>query len=160
GTPMCTAPEVVRQVELDQRADLFSLGVVLYFALTEQKPFAIRSLKEVEAVVAARALPPSHHVQGLPIELDQLVLSMLSADPSGRPSTAAEVMERLSAIAELGDDPDSGVAESHLLSTAFCGREREVSQLKLHVQNAMLVEGGVVVVESTTGMGKTRLLSE
>jgi serine/threonine protein kinase len=46
GTPMCTAPEVVRQVELDQRADLFSLGVVLYFALTAQKPFAIRSLKE------------------------------------------------------------------------------------------------------------------
>lgn len=160
GTPMCVAPEVVRQVDLDQRSDLFSLGVVFYFALTGKKPFVIKSFKDVEGTVAQRPLPPSEFATDVPKALDQLVGSMLSADRNGRPTTAAEIMERVSAIAELDEDPSAAVAESHLVSTAFCGRGRELQQLSLHVRNAMLGEGGVVIVESSTGMGKSRLLSE
>jgi len=160
GTPMCVAPEVVRQVDLDQRSDLFSLGVVFYFALTGKKPFTIKSLKDVETAAAVRPPPPSEFATDVPRALDQLIASMLSADRNGRPTTAAEIMERVSAIAELEEDPLARVAESHLLSTEFCGRDRELSQLSLHVRNALLGQGGVVVVESATGMGKSRLLSE
>ncbi len=160
GTPMCIAPEVARQVDLDQRSDLFSLGVVLYLALTGRRPFPVRSLHDVEAAHAVRPPPPSEVVKEVPRALDALVLAMLSIDPIGRPSTAAEVIDRLSAIAELDEEPLTQLASSHLLSTALCGRDREKAQLNQHVARTVRGQGSVVIIEGTAGVGRSRLAGE
>ena len=160
GTPVCTAPEAARGGELDQRSDLFSLGVVFYFALTGRRPFAVRTLHDVEVATQTRPAAPSTIVADIPPALDQLVLSMLNAEPSGRPSSAAEVFERVSAIACVGDETSAEVAQSHLVSTTLRGREREQAQLEQHLEHASRGQGGGVVVEGTSGMGKSRLLSE
>lgn len=160
GTPICIAPEAVRRGDLDQRSDLYSLGVVFYYALTGEKPYQVRSVRDVEAAVLNRPPAPSTVVSGVPLALDQLILSLLSPESSGRPSSAAEVYERLSAIAGLSDEAGAEVAESHLASTSLCGRDREKEQLKQHLAHANRGQGGVLVVEGVAGMGKSLLVSD
>jgi hypothetical protein len=160
GTPPCMAPEAVQRLPLDQRSDLFSLGATLYFALTKSVPFAIRRIDDVEAAHCTPPTPPSKLVPDIPPALDQLVLSLLSLDPLGRPSSAAEVIDRLGAIAGLDAEPLTGLAESHLLSSALIGREREKNQLNQHVARALRGAGSVVIIDGASGMGRTRLASE
>jgi hypothetical protein len=158
GTPPCMAPEAVRRLPLDQRSDLFSLGATLYYALTKRAPFAIRRLDEAEAAHRAPPPPPSTLVEGVPPALDGLVLALLSTDPMERPSSAAEVIDRL--IAGLDAEPLAGLAESHLLSSALIGRERERGQLRQHAARALRGSGSVVIIDGASGMGRTRLANE
>ncbi|HEX6242767.1 MAG TPA: AAA family ATPase, partial [Polyangiales bacterium] len=160
GTPPFMAPEAQQRGLLDQRSDLFSLGAVAYFLLTQRLPFAIRSIEEMSEAHRVAPPPPSSLVPEVPAALDELVLSLLSIDPLGRPSSAAEVIDRLSAIAELDAEPLTGVAESHLLSSALVGRERQQAQLRQHVARAVRGAGSVVVVDGAPGMGRTRLGNE
>ncbi len=51
-------------------------------------------------------------------------------DPAGRPASAAEVIDRLGAIAAVDDATLGSVAESHLISCPLVGREREKEQLR------------------------------
>jgi tetratricopeptide (TPR) repeat protein len=160
GTPPFMAPEALRRLALDQRSDLFSLGVVAYYVLTGQLPYAIRNMSDAEEAYRVAPAPPSQLAPDVPAGLDQLVLALLSLDPLGRPSSAAEVIDRLSALAQLDAEPLTGIAESHLLSSALVGREREKAQLKQHVARAKRGLGSVVVLEGPPGMGRSRLASE
>ncbi|HKU40676.1 MAG TPA: AAA family ATPase, partial [Polyangiales bacterium] len=160
GTPPYMPAEAVHQLPLDQRSDLFSLGATLYFALTKHRPFAVHGLADIDAAQRTAPLPPSKYAPDIPEALDQLVLSLLSADPLRRPSSAAEVIDRLAAIAGLDAEPLTGLAESHLLSSALIGRTREKNRLQQHVARAMRGEGSVLILDGAPGMGRTRLASE
>lgn len=160
GTPPFMAPEAARHLPLDQRSDLFSLGATLYFALTKTAPFPARRIEDVLEAQRTAPAPPSKLAPDIPPELDGLVLSLLSLDPMERPSSAAEVVDRLAAIADLDVEPRPGLAESHLLSSALVGRNREKAQLRSHVARALRGEGSVVRIEGTSGMGRTRLSHE
>jgi serine/threonine-protein kinase len=93
GTPGYLPPECLLGQDYDERGDLFSLGVVLYRALTGEHPFGGRTLHERitrtvhQAVTAPRLLRPE-----LWPELDQLILDLLQKDPKDRPATATEVL--------------------------------------------------------------------
>jgi Protein kinase domain/AAA ATPase domain len=160
GTPACIAPEALRGLPLDARTDLFSLGVTAYWVLTNQRPYAVRDLRDAENAWSQAPATPSELVPDIPRALDQLVLGLLSVDPMGRPGSAAEVMERLIALADLDEEPLAGVAKSHLQSVALAGRERERTQLTEHLERALSGQGGLVVVEGVAGMGKSRLTAE
>jgi hypothetical protein len=160
GTPACTAPEVLRQEPLDQRTDLFSLGVLAYLALTNRRPYAISDFHEAESAWTIPVVPPSDLVPDIPSALESLVLSLISVDPAGRPASAAEVIDRLGAIASIDDETLGSVAESHLVSCPLVGREREKEQLRQHLQRALRGQGGVVVVEGAAGCGRSRLASD
>jgi hypothetical protein len=99
GTPHYLAPEQAAGRRLDGRADLFSLGCVLYELCTGRLPFPGDGLFEA-FVALATATPPS--VRGLnpdvPPALDGLILRLLDRDPAGRPATAAAVEVELRAI--------------------------------------------------------------
>ncbi len=160
GTPECMAPEVLRQRKLDARTDLFSLGAVAYFALTGRAAYPVRDLREAEATWCVAPPPPSKLFAEVPKALDQLVLSLLSIDPKGRPSSAAEVIDRLSGIADLDEGALAQLAEGHLRSSALIGRDRERMQLRQHLARLQDGHGGVVVIEAASGMGRTRLAQE
>src|SRR5262249_55015775 len=104
GTPMCIAPEHLRMHDLDQRADLFSLGATAYYPLTGRRPYPIKELRDAEAAFEAAPIPIAALVPDVPAALDQLILSLLSVDPASRPTSAAEVINRLGAIAELEEE--------------------------------------------------------
>ena len=67
---------------------------------------------ELRAVWRVPPAPPSLRVPGIPPELDRLVLSMLSLEPAARPSSAAEVLDRLAAIAGLPRDEQPAVTHA------------------------------------------------
>jgi serine/threonine-protein kinase len=92
GTPEYMAPEQARGESVDHRADLFSLGSVLYAMCTGQSPFhgsstaAVLHQLDVVAAVPVRELNPD-----VPAWLEQLISRLLAREPEQRLQSAAEV---------------------------------------------------------------------
>ena len=98
GTPGYMAPEQARGEPVDERADVYGLGAVLYFALTGHAPFRGKTLTAVlDAVVNLPPTPPSELVPGLPPELEAACLGALAKDPAARPGSARALAEALRA---------------------------------------------------------------
>lgn len=103
GTPLYMAPEAASaSLEVDARADLYSLGVVAYFLLSGVQPFFGVNAKEVmRRHMEERPLTPSEKL-GRPLapEMEQLVLKLLAKDPAMRPASARAVEEMLDEVIE------------------------------------------------------------
>jgi eukaryotic-like serine/threonine-protein kinase len=104
GTPAYMAPEQARgERTVDARADIFSLGCVLFECLSGRPAFVGA---HVVAVLAKILLDPAGRVsalrQDVPAVLDDLVASMLEKNPAARPADGAAVAAALDAI--LGGD--------------------------------------------------------
>ncbi|HXB56291.1 MAG TPA: serine/threonine-protein kinase [Vicinamibacteria bacterium] len=81
GTPSYMSPEQASGEALDGRSDLFSLGCVLYGLLTATRAFDGPTLPAILArVVQHEPLPPSRLVEGLPPEVDYVVMRSLAKD--------------------------------------------------------------------------------
>ena len=108
GTASYMAPEQARGEPVDARADLFSLGCVLYRMATGKPPFTGASLTAVLTQIATHNPPPPHAVESsTPPALSDLVMRLLSKDPAGRPTSAREVADALRRI-----EPPSPAGES------------------------------------------------
>jgi urea transport system substrate-binding protein len=99
GTPHFMAPEQAGGLEIDARADLFSLGCVVYTMLTGELPFPGNSTMAVLMALASRTPAPLTEMNpAVPRELSDLVARLLAKTPDGRPASAAEVIAQLDAI--------------------------------------------------------------
>jgi urea transport system substrate-binding protein len=99
GTPHFMAPEQAGGTEVDHRADLFSLGCVVYTMLTGELAFPGESTMAVLMALANHTPPPLHELNpAVPLELSQLVAKMMSKSPAGRPPSALQVIEQLTGI--------------------------------------------------------------
>ena len=93
GSLRYMSPEQLRGGALTPASDLFSLGAVLYDALTGNPPYAGDTPEEVSAAHAAgRVPPPSTLVDGVPGRLDEAILQSLRSDPHDR-FASADAME-------------------------------------------------------------------
>jgi tetratricopeptide (TPR) repeat protein len=101
GTPGYMAPEQLQDSRSARPAcDVFSLGVVLYEALTARMPFDVPGvLAYADAVLHATAEPPSRHRPDLPRWLDRVVMKALAREPSARFSDGRELARALLARA-------------------------------------------------------------
>jgi eukaryotic-like serine/threonine-protein kinase len=100
GTPAYMAPETITAPEnVDGRADLYALGVVGYYLLTGRPIFEGSNMIELcSHHVHSTPQPPSAHAT-VPTDLEALVLACLAKRPEDRPSSAAELVQRLDACA-------------------------------------------------------------
>ncbi|MCA8955984.1 MAG: serine/threonine protein kinase [Planctomycetes bacterium] len=100
GTAAFMSPEQVLRRAIDHRTDLYSLGCTTFAMLAGRPPFADRSSRKMRED-HVRAQPPELGELGveLPTDLTDLVTDLLAKDPAERPQSAAEVIERLDAIA-------------------------------------------------------------
>ena len=97
GTPAYMAPEQARGgAAVDQRADLYALGVVMYEALVGAHPFGARSPAAVLAAHREETPPPLEvRRPDVPPALAALVLALLAKDPAARPQSANAVLHAL-----------------------------------------------------------------
>jgi tetratricopeptide (TPR) repeat protein len=107
GTPGYMAPEQAQgSSEVTARADVFSLGCVLFECLTGRRAFAGRTLMELLAKILVDDVPlVSSLGVRVPPELDRLVAQMLAKRPENRPADGAAVAAALRELSALDDTP-------------------------------------------------------
>ena len=99
GTPAYMAPEQANGKVLDGRADLFSLGCMLYRMCTGKAPFqGVDTLSTLMAVASTEPPPPCDVNPAVPAALSELVMRLLAKEPEGRPQSAEVVAAELAAI--------------------------------------------------------------
>jgi len=103
GTPKYMSPEQVAGSPVDQRSDLFSLGIVLYEMLTGSRLFGAEDMTQImHNVTYQEHEPPTRLKPELPAMLDFVVARALKKDPGSRYQDAAELAADLSTcLAEL-----------------------------------------------------------
>jgi serine/threonine protein kinase len=89
GTPEYMAPEQLRGAPIDQRADVYALGAMLYELLTGRLPFVGATAYDLAAhVLSAPLIPPSILEPDLVPAVERVVLTALARDPAERYATA------------------------------------------------------------------------
>lgn len=103
GTPAYAAPEQLFTSAVDERADLYALGVMLFEMTTGRRPFGGNDLLAMAQAKFASPAPSVSSTGALvPAAFDALVAQLLKQQPADRPGSAAEVLGALRAIA--GED--------------------------------------------------------
>jgi serine/threonine-protein kinase len=103
GSPAYMSPERAREQAVDHRADLFSLGAVLYELLTGQRAFGASSIPAIMRRVASEDPPPVSRVApALPAALDAVVQRALAKDPARRHASGSELAGELRALLGAG----------------------------------------------------------
>ncbi len=104
GTWPYMSPEQVRGESLDQRSDLFSLGVVLFEMVAGRRPFEGHSSAEVASSILTREPPPlARFTASVPPELERLVSKALRKPPDSRYQTAQDLLIDLRALKDERD---------------------------------------------------------
>ena len=96
GSPQYMSPEQITGLEVDHRADIFSLGLVLYEMLTGTRPFQGEDIPELMFRTANMpATPPSHLAPDLPSVVDYIVARALKKKPEERYASARDLAKDL-----------------------------------------------------------------
>ncbi|MEO7093006.1 MAG: serine/threonine-protein kinase, partial [Polyangiales bacterium] len=98
GTAGYMAPEQIRGELVDARADLYALGCVLYELLTGRLPFGTEGAATRQQHLEGTPIPPSLLVDGIPRDLESIVLRLLEKRPDRRFGHAAELVPLLEAL--------------------------------------------------------------
>ncbi len=151
GTAAFMAPEQAAGDPVSPASDWYSVGVMLYRALTGRLPFSGRSLDMMMMKRTTDPPRPREVNPAVPEDLDALCVDLLRRDPADRPC-GADVVRRLGGSAsEAGSGPS---ARSRL----FVGRDRELARLNEAFTEVQRGRAGAVFVHGRSGAGKSTLL--
>lgn len=101
GTPRYMAPEQAVGGEVDERTDLYSLGVILYELLTGSPPFTEEDPSGLlKQHIIGKVPTPTERAPGLnvPAEFERLLMRLLAKNPEERPATARAVLDAIDQI--------------------------------------------------------------
>jgi eukaryotic-like serine/threonine-protein kinase len=162
GTVGYMAPEQIRGELLDARADLYSLGCILYELIAGRQPFVRPSVAEVaRAHLKAMPVAPSYFVEGVSPALDALVLHLLEKRPRDRLGHADAVAAALAELgAECEEEAPAARPRPYLYRPGFAGRRESLAVLGEHTSDLRERRGAIVLVGGESGVGKTRLVME
>jgi eukaryotic-like serine/threonine-protein kinase len=163
GTVAYMPPEQALGSETNERADLYSLGCMLYEMITGRPPFVSDNPSAVISQhINTPPVAPSWHADSCPLALEELILRLLAKDPSERPASAGDVLaalERIDPAGKVASHSDSNVLDRLSLGV-FVGREQEMERLRKAFDDCMSSRGGLVMLVGEPGIGKTRTTQE
>ncbi len=156
GTVAYMAPEQAASKPVGPEADWYSVGILLYEALTGQVPFDGTALSVLMEKQQSEPTPPGDITPGVPDELNQLCVDLLRFDPSARPD-GDEVLRRLKVdTTELDTAPTP--SSSATQTPPFVGREAELQVLRDAFARTRTGGASTVFVVGESGVGKTALI--
>jgi serine/threonine protein kinase/predicted ATPase len=174
GTFKYLSPEQALGGEIDGRADLYCLGIILYELLTGRHPFysensvgyAYHHAKKTPPAIDK--LNPGVH-QGLKAVCDRL----LKKDARERFATAEDLVAAIREAVGDGPQPPSdstmrppepklpfALAKDQVFAPALIGRNAEKRQIIAAAESLLVGQGALVVVNGPPGIGKTRLVKD
>jgi hypothetical protein len=106
GTPAYMSPEQMFGRPIDQRSDIYSLGVIVYEMATGHRPYATDDALEVVLTLSRNFLRPGEAATSLPAQLNDVIAKMLAVRPDDRYQTAGELEN---ALVTLTASPASAV---------------------------------------------------
>ena len=116
GTPSYMSPEQIRGDDLDTRADVFSLGLLLYEMATGKKAFGGSTGGVIIEAILSRSPEPARNLNPeLPVELEAIINKAIEKDKEKRYQSAAELREDLQVLRR---GFESGHTATQLLATA------------------------------------------
>src|SRR5204862_7587321 len=104
-----------------------------------------------------RPAPPARFAPDLPAALGELVMQLLALDRNARPHSAAEVISRLCAIADLPFEEQRAVSNAYLITPVLVGRERALVGVRKGLLALGRKDGGALLIEGEPGSGRSRL---
>jgi tetratricopeptide (TPR) repeat protein len=165
GTVSYMPPEQAMGGKVTTKADLYSLGAMLYEMVTGRPPFVgDDSVSIIGQHINTPPVSPAWHRADLPPALETLIMQLLEKDPQKRPESATMVLQALESIdAGKPKEPsqETGVpTENPLYRRVFVGREPELQQLQSAFDGAMSGQGALMMVMGEPGIGKTALCEQ
>ncbi len=137
GTPRYMAPEQCMGRPVDRRADIYSLGVILYEIFSGVVPFRGESFGELlYQHMSEPPEPPSKH-RPVEAELERIILSCLEKDPAKRPQTAKELGGMLDLALHEGAGPITEVRTAVLSAQPQSGPVTTMRQSVGEIEAAM-----------------------
>ena len=172
GTVAYVAPEIALGKGADARSDLYSLGAVLYEAVTGRPPFpSDDSVKIIFSHIHDYPISPNKLNPKVPQALAECIMKLLEKEPAKRYQNTADLLNVLREIAEgflrevyVPSHKPSVVVPpprpSAVRETQLIDRVEEMNLLRETVDRAVRREGGLVFLYGEAGIGKTRLTRE
>ncbi|CAH0118227.1 Serine/threonine-protein kinase PknD [Paenibacillus sp. CECT 9249] len=172
GTMQYMSPEMTGRLgrQADERADLYSLGVTLYEAITGRLPFdASAPIEWVHAHLAKTPVPLDDIVPGVPGAVSGIVMKLLSKNPEDRYQSAFGLQADLERCLErwneegaigdftLGEADRSGVFR---IPADLYGREREMAFIRDKYRWTCLGSTEIIILSGPAGIGKTALVQQ
>jgi eukaryotic-like serine/threonine-protein kinase len=155
GTASTMAPEQAALGRLGPASDWYSVGVVLYQALTGRAPFVGSRDDVLSEKRLCLPIPPAQVVASTPRDLSDLTMDLLAIDPEKRP-LGEHMLARITAKAPstIAHRPAFGNGSDNL----FVGRAAELGALHRALGQVRAGKSFSVVVEGESGVGKTSLV--
>lgn len=154
GSPSYMAPELIRGLPVDGRADLYSLGVTIHRMVSGEFPFPGRTAREIFLAHLEKDPPRLHAPRGYA----DWVRGLLARDRRARPRTARHALQALSAATRRTIELDTDLTiASHIESAPTVGMESLIDSLVSDSARPGITTG---IIEGSAGTGKTRAKEE
>lgn len=174
GTPDYMSPEQAEGMEVDQRSDVYSLGVILYEMVTGEVPFKGDSALSVAVKHKTERAPDPRELNDQVTEsLSAVILKCMEKEREKRYQSAEELLSELENIkkgistvavspqpqipAFLSEVEEEAIKEER---PVFVARKQELDKLSQFLETALSGKGQVAFVTGEAGIGKTALVQE
>lgn len=158
GTLAYVAPEIIRGLVPDPRADFYAVGCMLYEAVTGRVPFVGSKEELVQAHLNTAPTPPSALVSDVPPALEALLAKLLAKDLSDRLGHFSELQRELHTLS--GVAPAGNVSSYVFFRPQIAGRSDELAQVETCLERLKDGRGSLVFVSGESGIGKTFFAGE
>ena len=151
GTFSYASPEQLRGETVTGQSDLYCFGILLYRLLTGRRPFEASEPGQLAWMhLNQKPTPPSEIVEGIPPELEQLILQLMSKRAEARPEDAGDVARRLEEMAGFSmKTPGSDIA---IRMDRAAGRALEMHQILAQLEKPEA--GAAFVIVGGSGSGR------
>ncbi len=164
GTFGYMSPEAtgIMKKPIDERSDLYSLGVVFYQLLTAELPFKAKELSTLlHEQVTKEATPVTRINSDIPNVIAEIITKLMAKEQDLRYQSAKGLLYDLDRYLKGDKDFIIGLKDQKVkltYQTRLVGREEEINKIKALVDKAGANEGSISLIGGEPGVGKTRLV--